>query len=288
MPSETDPKVAAPAPARRVISNDPSLTNMKLPGGPDVGTTSLGTEDFAGERVDLPSRGVLYPKTNPAAAGFVMVRPMTTKEEEILITERFHRQGTAIDMILSRCILTPKINTLDLLSGDRLFILFYLRAISYGPEYSFKVRMKGGDGGSHEQEVKTDVSKLDVITLPEGFVDPWVYQYNGTTYELRLSRGKDEQEGVIERMRQKKRNPNGADSSPTDALKRQIVSVNGDSDPAVISNHVDRMIAKHAYSLRQEIAAKIPGPKLKILVMNTETEEEEEITIGITESFFRP
>ena len=248
MPTENDKPAQMPIPRPHVITNDPALAEMNLPGSPKTASGNTGVESptFTGERVELPSRGAGYPKENPASHGFVMVRPITTKEEEILITERFHKQGIAIDMILSRCILTKGINTLDLISGDRLHILFYLRAISYGPEYTFRVKMKGGDGGSHEQEVKTDVSKLQITTLPENFHEPWPIQLDGVTYEIRLSRGKDEQDGVMTRLREKKKNPNAPDSSPTHALKRQIVSINGDSDPEKIAAFVDTMVAKRA------------------------------------------
>lgn len=275
MPTENDPRAAVPAPKKVVVTND-------------VGTLSLGTtgqaDEFTGERLELPSRGLLYPQGHPAAQGWIMVRPITTKEEEILVTERFHKQGVAIDMILSRCILTKGINTLDLLSGDRLHILFYLRAISYGPEYSFRTKMRDGS----EQEIKTDVSKLTIVTLPDGFAEPWVAQIDGTTYELRLSRGKDEQEAIVEQMRNKKKSPNAPNSAPTDALRRQIVSINGDTDRDNIVEHVGRMIAKTAHALRAEIVKNAPGPQLKIDVINQETGDSEEINVGITESFFRP
>ena len=277
MPTETDPKAAPAQPKKVVISNDPSLVGMQL------GTTGQ-QEEFTGERLDLPSRGLLYPQGHPAAQGWIMVRPITTKEEEILVTERFWKQGVTIDMILSRCIMTKGINTLDLLSGDRLHILFYLRAISYGPEYSFRTKMRDGS----EQEIKTDVSKLTIVALPEGFVEPWSFQFEGVTYELRLSRGKDEQESIIERTRNKKKNPNGADSSPTDALKRQIVSINGETDREVINQKVGRMVARIAHALRNEIVRVAPGPHLKIDVQNQETGETEEVAVSITESFFRP
>lgn len=275
MPTETDPK-AAIAPKKVVITNDPSTLNL--------GGTTGQQDEFTGERIELPSRGLLYPQGHPAAQGWVMVRPITTKEEEILVTERFWKQGVTIDMVLSRCIMTKGINTLDLLSGDRLHILFYLRAISYGPEYSFRTKMRDGS----EQEIKTDVSKLTVTTLPDGFVEPWAFQFEGTTYELRLSRGKDEQESIGEQMRNKKKNPNAANSAPTDALKRQIISINGETDRDIISQKVGRMVARIAHALRSELVRVAPGPFLKIDVMNQETGDTEEVAVTITESFFRP
>lgn len=273
MPTETDPAALPPKGKTLVISNDP---------GASLGTTGQ-QDEFTGERLELPSRGLLYPKGHPASSGAIMVRPMTTKEEEILVTERFHKQGVMIDMLLSRCIMTKGINTLDLLSGDRLHILFYLRAISYGPEYTFRTKMRDGS----EQEIKTDVSKLKIKTLPDGFTEPWTVQVNGVTYELRLSRGKDEQEAVMEQMRNKKKNPNGANTSPTDALIRSIVSVNGDADREVIAKHVGKLVTRWAHELRNKISEVSPGPRIQIEVPNAEGEMEE-VTVAITETFFRP
>lgn len=276
MPTETDPASAAPAPRRTVVSNDPALASASL-------GTSGQQDEFTAERLELPSKGLLYPKTSPASQGWLMVRPITTKEEEILVTERFHKQGVIIDMLLSRCIVTKGINTLDLLSGDRLHILFYLRAISYGPEYSFRTRMRDGS----EQEVKTNVGKLKIKELPAGFAEPFLVQVEGVSYELRLSRGQDEQEAVVERMRNKKQNPNGADSTPTDALLRLIVSVNGDQDREQIAKHVGRMVARNAHALRAAIKAVAPGPQVLVEVPNAEGDLEE-VTVALTETFFRP
>ena len=80
MPTETDPAALPPKGKTLVISNDP---------GASLGTTGQ-QDEFTGERLELPSRGLLYPKGHPASSGAIMVRPMTTKEEEILVTERFH------------------------------------------------------------------------------------------------------------------------------------------------------------------------------------------------------
>jgi hypothetical protein len=280
MPTDSDPKAASPI--RRVITNDPAVANLALP-GPVSGTTGQGQEEHPGERVELPSRGLAYDPKNPASKGFVMVRPITTKEEEILATERYHKQGIALDMILSRCILTKGIDTLDLLSGDRLHILFYLRAISYGPEYSFRARMKDGS----DQDIKTDVSKLAINTLPEGFTEPWPVQVDGVTYELRLARGRDEQEAVRQQLAAKKKNPNTANTAPTDALKRQIVSINGEQDREMIEKTIDRMIARQAGKLRSEITKLNPGPRMKLTVINLNTGEPEEVAFQLTEAFFR-
>jgi hypothetical protein len=282
MPQEIDPNLSIEAPKPRVISNDPRTALMGIPLSPIGGTTG-DTSGVPSERVELPSRGLVYPANHPAKQGWIMVRPITTAEEEILATERFAKMGTTIDMILSRCIVTRGINTLDLVSGDRTHLLFYLRAISYGPEYSFVATLRGGV----QQEVKTNVAKLQIKTLPDNFMEPVTIQIEGDIYEVVLLRGRDEQAITQERLALKRKNPDAADPGASSTLSRQIKSINGDQDVDNILKHVRSMIGRKASILRREILKISPGPVLKQTVTNRETGEQEEVIIQVTESFFR-
>lgn len=282
-PTQPQSTLAKP-PMKRTLTNDPSLANKR----PAQATSGLGLTGqqhpaFTGEPVELPSKGLLYPENHPCRSGVIYVRPITTKEEEILATERLQRQGIALDMVLQRCIMTPGIDTMDLLSGDRLMILFYLRAISYGPNYRFETRMKDGS----TQMVETNVAKLKIRELPDGFEEPYAVNIDGTVYELIMSRGRHEQETIRARLRSKK-GPNAVEVAPTQTLKNLIIAINGDEDKQVIAQAIDTMIAARAHRLRKAIADVQPGPMLEEEVINASTGELETITIQITESFFRP
>jgi hypothetical protein len=274
MPDEKNPAAAKPRPV--VITNQIE---------PQAGNTAAAG-DFAPERVDLPSAPAgkaLYP-ASPAAFGFVNVRPITTVEEEILATPRFWAQGVAIDMVLSKCILTKGINTLDLVSGDRSHILFYLRTISYGPKYTFRVVMKDGV----EQEVETDVSKLKVRQASPELVEPFTFQVGGVTYQGRLSRGHDEAAIIQSRLRVQRDNPKGgAEPAPRETLKRLLVSVNGSTDAGDIERHINGLIAGNAQKVRRELAKGAPGLDMEVDVTNDRTGELEKVQVSITESFFR-
>ena len=287
MPQEIDPQNAPEAPVKQpvIISNDPRVaTPQSSANGP---STSGSNSTIPVERLDLPSRGALYASNNPARSGSILVRPITTAEEEILVTERFAKQGTTIDMILSRCIVTRGINTLDLLAGDRAHILFYLRAISYGPDYEFTATLKGGV----QQVVKTNVAQLKVKILPPDFVEPYTIQIDGDTYEIVLLRGHGERAIAMKKMIQKQRSPDAADPGLSEALIQQLKTINGegntDANPNFISNHVRSMIARKASKLRNEIIKVSPGPVLKQDVINRETGELESVTVQVTENFFR-
>ena len=71
----------------------------------------------------------------------IELREMTGAEEELLTNQRLIRSGDAINQVLKNCILRigeiaePAMkDVLDLLSGDRLFVLVRLRQISLGDE----------------------------------------------------------------------------------------------------------------------------------------------------------
>ncbi len=75
----------------------------------------------------------------------IELREMTGAEEELLTNQRLIRKGESINQVLKNCILRigenaePSIqDVLDMLSGDRLFVLVRLRQISLGDEVNLE------------------------------------------------------------------------------------------------------------------------------------------------------
>jgi hypothetical protein len=116
--------------AGQIQTNDPSLNAL---------LGMVHTQNY--ETVTLPSMGRFYfDGIDTPTTGEVNIRPMTGREESILSTARFMRQGRGIEMIFQNCLLEKNINTEKLLSVDRTFLLIYLRGISYGNIYEAKVK----------------------------------------------------------------------------------------------------------------------------------------------------
>ena len=88
------------------------------------------------EIVDLPSKGLLYPKDNPLSSGKIEMKYMTAKEEDILTNQNFIKSGVVIDKLLQSLIIS-KINYNDLLIGDKNAIMLASRILSYGANYEF-------------------------------------------------------------------------------------------------------------------------------------------------------
>lgn len=71
----------------------------------------------------------------------IELREMTGAEEELLTNQRLIRSGDAVNQVLANCIVrmgeNEEVSTkdvLDMLSGDRLFVLVRLRQVSLGDE----------------------------------------------------------------------------------------------------------------------------------------------------------
>ena len=97
----------------------------------------MATENkFPSEIIDLPSKGLLYPKDSPLSSGKIEMKYMTAKEEDILTNQNYIAKGIVIDKLLESLIVT-KVNYNDLLIGDKDALLIASRILGYGKDYSF-------------------------------------------------------------------------------------------------------------------------------------------------------
>ena len=90
---------------------------------------------FPSEQVELPSKGLLYPKENPLSKGKVEMKYMTAKEEDILTNQSFISKGVVLDKLLEALIVNKDIKLDDLLVGDKNAILISSRILGYGKDY---------------------------------------------------------------------------------------------------------------------------------------------------------
>jgi hypothetical protein len=88
------------------------------------------------EECHLPSGGRYYGWQD----GTVMVRAMGQTAEKILATDRLQQSGQSIDMLFKECCRFPDgFDPADLLLGDRIFLLYFLRGITHGNLYEFAI-----------------------------------------------------------------------------------------------------------------------------------------------------
>lgn len=140
------------------------------------------------EEIELPSRGKFYQNI----PGKIHVRAMTGQEEQILATSRFVKKGQAIDMIFQKCIQEP-IDTTQLLSVDRNYILIFLRGISYTTAYDVEIKCPAC--GINFSTV-IDLDAIQVESCPNDFGPEslsGILPKSKLSFSYRLSKGGDEQ-----------------------------------------------------------------------------------------------
>jgi hypothetical protein len=149
--------------------------------------------------VEIPSKGYPYKGVSndkDLVRGIVYLKPMTYKEEKILTTDRLVREGIALDMILESCIKSD-INPYDLLSTDRMYLLFYLRGMSYGLKYDFDVKCYHC-GTNFVQSVEIDKLPINEFESEEEAEEPFSIKLPISQAELKVHfmRGNEERKAT--------------------------------------------------------------------------------------------
>ena len=94
---------------------------------------------FPSEVVDLPSKGLLYPKDHPCSSGQIEIKYMTAKEEDILTSRNLIQKGIVLDKLMESVIIDDKVKLDDLLLGDKNAIMIATRILGYGKDYTVQV-----------------------------------------------------------------------------------------------------------------------------------------------------
>ena len=152
--------------------------------------------DFPTEVLDLPSKGLLYPKENPLSSGQIDIKYMTAKEEDILTSLNLLEKGLAIDKLLESIIANPKIKLDDILLGDKNAIMIGARILGYGKNY--EINMIDPDT-VNEVTTTVDLSTIkhkvvDQSVLEEQSEGKFTFELPNTkrTLEFKLQTHKDE------------------------------------------------------------------------------------------------
>jgi len=137
------------------------------------------------ELVQLPSHGKLYQNcdSEELRSGHISLRPMTVREEEILTTSKFLKTGSATRMVIQNCI-AGDADANDILLFDSNYILFKLRQMSYGDDYSFKIKCDNS-ACEREFEHKIAISKLAFEELEEEMEEPIVIKLPVSKYTVK-------------------------------------------------------------------------------------------------------
>jgi len=238
---------------------------------------------FPTEIVELPSKGLVYPPTNPLSSGKIEMRYMTAAHEDILTNQSYIQNGTVLDKLIEALIVS-KINYGDIIVGDKNALLIAARVLGYGKDYEFTY--KG-------ENVTVDLSTLEPKPIDESLFTPGKNEFeyelpaSGTKITFKLLTHSDENKINQELQGLKKINKNASPESSI-RFKYMITSVNGDSTTKTIREFVDNyFLAKDTRSLREYIKLIQPDIDMKF-DFEGPNGLEEGLTIPMGISFFWP
>jgi len=227
--------------------------------------------------VELPSKGLLYPKDSPLAEGRIEMKYMTAREEDILTNQNYIQNGTVVDKLLQSLIVTP-INYGDLLVGDKNAILIASRVLGYGKDYEFEYL-------GEKQVVDLSLVKHKEIdsTLFKSGENKFVFTMpnTGTNITFKLLTHADEL-SIDQEVKGLKKIQKDSSAELSTRLKRMITSVQGDSETKTIRDFVDNyLLARDSRAFREYVKQIQPDVDLRFYPENG-PDGGVDIPIGVT------
>ena len=235
---------------------------------------------FPTEVVELPSKGLIYPKDNPLSSGQLEMKYMTAGEEDILSNQAYIQKGIVLDKLLMSLIVDKKINYDDLVVGDKNALFIATRILGYGKDYNFEYK-----GTEHT----VDLSKLENKPFDETFITPGINKFfytlpnSGVNITFKMLDGNDEK-SINRELESLKKIDKQASAELSTRLKYVITSVGGDEETRTIREFVDNyLLAKDSRSLREYMRTVQPDVDMTYIL-----DSGEEVTIPIGLNFFWP
>jgi len=241
---------------------------------------------FPTEIIDLPSEGKVYPKESPLSSGKLELKYMTTREEDILMSENLIKKGVVIDTLLNSLIVTKGVKESDLILGDKNAVLVASRILAYGPEYT--VEVTNPNDIDEKIEHTFDLSQCPFKELSKK-VD-----YLGNSFEFVTPVGKNKLKfklltGADEKLIDKDLKQSskfGHSTEITTRLRYAIIEVDGDSKLQTINAFIQTLLARDSVALRNYIRDISPD-----IDLTSEVEiggEAVDVSIPLTVEFFWP
>tara|TARA_B110000444_G_scaffold93475_1_gene88269 strand:+ start:147 stop:1031 length:885 start_codon:yes stop_codon:yes gene_type:complete len=256
---------------------------------------------FPTEIVDLPSKGLVYSKDNALSSGKVEMKYMTAKEEDILTTQSYIKDGSVLDRLFQSLIIsngdgTP-VKYIDITLGDKNAIMIAARILGYGKDYEVEI----------DDPTQPGTMQKEVIDLTQ--FESTEYDGSGQTelhkneYEFELPQSKrkvtfqaltESKERKIKHQLEAQKKASRKLNDKTDKqltirLKNTIVSVDGDAEQTTINHFVENeLFAADSRALRTHINKVVPDVDLTYEFISDETGEGRDMLLPMGLGFFWP
>jgi hypothetical protein len=238
-------------------------------------------------KIDLPSKGLIYPIEHVLHQGFVEVVYPGAKQEDILTNSNYLDKGEAVDKYLDSVLLT-EVSFEDFTPGDKDAVMIGIRILGMGKSYTTAITL----------DKKPEPVTFNITTLKEREVDfslfaPGINEFSYTLVDrnvalkFKLLFNKDVTDMIAEEAGMKKLQKDySADTSLF--LKYAITEVNGDRNTKVIRDFVDRMLQIDTKELKRYITSVTPAYIWRADGVKANKEIVEDLFVPYTADFFWP
>ena len=239
---------------------------------------------FPTEVVDLPSKGLLYPKESALSSGKIEIKYMTAKEEDILTSANLIQKGVVIEKLLESIIVDKSINVNELLIGDKNAIIIATRILAYGKDY--------------EVEVANKKVVVDLTTLKDKVIDEKLIVNNVNEFEFELPNTKrkitfklltaDDEILIDKEVKGLEKIGDGVSYELTTRFKHMILSIDGDTKKSSVNNFVDNeFLSRDSIAFRAYMKYITPDVDMTSTYVDADGNEKE-FTVPLTVSFLWP
>ncbi len=255
------------------------------------------TYKFPSEIIELPSKGLLYDPSNPLSSGKLELKYMTAKEEDILTTQSYIKQGVVLDKLFQSLILGNgegrSVNYNDLLMGDKNAVMIAARVLGYGKDYEIEITNPSGD----KQKEVVDLSQFEHVAFDESLITPGINRFrfelpaSKRAVEFKLLTHRDNMKVDEELTAMKKLTKQGGaeDHNLTTRMIHTIVAVDGNEDRQHIRNFVkNEFLAIDARAFRKYMKSIQPDVDLTLNLTDDTSGEPFTMELPISVDFFWP
>lgn len=240
------------------------------------------------QKIDLPSKGLVYSKSNPLSSGSVEMRYPGAWAEDIMSNESYIEQGIVFDKLIPEIIVSD-INYDDLILGDKNQLFIAGRILTFGKDYLVSYLLPGDENPSE--------IKIDLTTLKDKVIDySLLNDKNEFEYTLPISKVKitfkllthKDEKTIDQELEALKKISSEYNKPASITWYHTITSVNGARDTKTIRDFVDNgLITLDSDPLRAYMRKISPNVDFKFDYTKPSGEVLEGLSFYIGRTFFR-
>jgi len=217
--------------------------------------------------IKLPSRGKAYVDCEES----IFIKPFTFNEERKLRSIKRAAQGTSvINSLVKDCVKGLEYDAMTL--EDKNYILFKLREISYGDEYTIQGACEGCES---KNSLVIEISKVPVKYADDEYEEPLHVTLPDSKQEVRFITPRCKDEEYFSDM-----------ENLTDNLWRFVLSIGEYSDKKVIKSFFEKTTVRDLAKFRNSLVEDRYGMNKTMSFECANCGELTESLIPFTESFF--